>query len=163
MTIVNSSSGCCRKASRAGLSWRTILHKRENFRAAFDGFDPAKIAGYDDAKLASLMQDAGIIRNRLKLAGAVQNAQAYLRLVAQTGSFSDWLWGFVGHQTILPSVPLTFANMPSRTPEAEVMSKALKRASFTFVGPTICYAFMQSVGMVDDHVVGCFKYRGRSA
>ena len=107
------------------------------------------------------MQDAGIIRNRLKIAGAVQNAQAYLRLVEQTGSFSNWLWAFVDHQTILPSVPLTFANMPSRTSEAEAMSKALKKAGFTFVGSTICYAFMQSVGMVDDHVVGCFKYRGQ--
>jgi DNA-3-methyladenine glycosylase I len=148
---------------QAGLSWRTILHKRENFRAAFDQFDPAKIAGYDDAKLASLMQDAGIIRNRLKIAGTVQNAQAYLRLVEQTGSFSDWLWAFVDHKTLLPSEPLTLGNIPSSTPAAVVMSKALKQAGFTFVGPTICYAFMQSVGMVDDHVVGCFKYRGRSA
>jgi DNA-3-methyladenine glycosylase I len=145
---------------QAGLSWRTILHKRANFRAAFDHFDAEKIAGYEEAKLAALMQDAGIIRNRLKIAGAVQNAQAYLRLVAQTGSFSDWLWAFVGHQPILPRVPLTFANMPNATPEAEAMSKALKKGGFTFVGPTICYAFMQSVGMVDDHVVGCFKYRG---
>lgn len=148
---------------QAGLSWRTILHKRDNFRVAFDGFDPAMIAGYDDAKLTALLQDAGIIRNRLKIAGAVQNAQAYLRLVAETGSFSDWLWAFVDHQPILPAMPLTFANMPSHTPQAEAMSKALKKAGFTFVGPTICYAFMQSVGMVDDHVVGCFKYRGPSA
>ena len=146
---------------QAGLSWRTILHKRENFRAAFDHFDAEKIASYDAAKLDALMQDAGIIRNRLKIAGAVQNAQAYLRLVGQTGSFSDWLWAFVGHQPILPSVPLTPGHIPSRTPAAEAMSKALKKAGFTFVGPTICYAFMQSVGMVDDHVVGCFKYRGR--
>ena len=145
---------------QAGLSWRTILHKRENFRAAFDNFDAEKIAGYDEAKLATLMQDTGIIRNRLKIYGARQNAQAYLRLVEKTGSFSDWLWAFVGHQTLLPSVPLTHGNIPSSTPEAEAMSKALKKAGFTFVGPTICYAFMQSVGMVDDHVVGCFKYRG---
>lgn len=146
---------------QAGLSWRTILHKRENFRAAFDYFDAEKIAHYDEAKLAALMQDAGIVRNRLKIAGAVQNAQAYLRLVEQEGSFSNWLWGFVGHQTILPSVPRTRENIPTSTPEAEAMSKALKKAGFTFVGPTICYAFMQSMGMVDDHVVGCFKYRGR--
>jgi DNA-3-methyladenine glycosylase I len=145
---------------QAGLSWRTILQKRENFRAAFDNFDAEKIAGYDEAKLAGLMQDVGIIRNRLKIYGARQNAQAYLRLVDQTGSFSDWLWAFVSHQTLLPNVPLTHGNIPSSTPEAEVMSKALKKAGFTFVGPTICYAFMQSVGMVDDHVVGCFKYQG---
>jgi DNA-3-methyladenine glycosylase I len=145
---------------QAGLSWRTILHKRENFRAAFDNFDAEKIARYDEAKLAMLMQDAGIVRNRLKIAGAVQNAQAYLRLVEQTGSFSDWLWQFVGHKPRLPSVPLMLENIPSSTPEAQAMSKALKKAGFTFVGPTICYAFMQSMGMADDHVMGCFKYRG---
>ncbi|MCC6458017.1 MAG: DNA-3-methyladenine glycosylase I [Caldilineaceae bacterium] len=145
---------------QAGLSWRTILHKRENFRAAFDGFDAEKIANYDEAKLAALMQDAGIVRNRLKIAGAVQNAQAYLRLVEQTGSFSHWLWAFVGHKPIVPTAPRTRENIPTSTPEAQAMSKALKKAGFTFVGPTICYAFMQSMGMVDDHVVDCFKYRG---
>ncbi len=148
---------------QAGLSWRTILHKREHFRAAFDQFDPHKIAAYDAAKQTALMQDAGIIRNRLKIAGTVQNAQAYLRLVAQTGSFSDWLWAFVGHETLRPDAPLTPGNIPASTPAAIAMSTALKQAGFTFVGPTICYAFMQSVGMVDDHVVGCFKYRGPSA
>jgi DNA-3-methyladenine glycosylase I len=144
---------------QAGLSWRTILHKREHFRATFDHFDPEKIAHYDEAKIAALMQDAGIIRNRLKIAGSVQNARAYLRLVESSGSFSDWLWAFVDHQTLLPSVPRTRQNTPTSIPEAEAMSKALKKAGFTFVGPTICYAFMQSMGMVDDHVVGCFKYR----
>lgn len=145
---------------QAGLSWRTILYKRENFRAAFDNFDAATIASYNDGKIGALLQDAGIVRNKLKVAGAVQNAQAYLRLVEKTGSFSDWLWQFVGHKTLLPSVPLTRGNVPNDTTEAHVMSKSLKKAGFTFVGPTICYAFMQSVGMVDDHVVGCFKYRG---
>ncbi len=145
---------------QAGLSWRTILHKRENFRAAFDNFDVESIAKYDDAKIGALLQDAGIVRNKLKVAGTVQNAQAYLRLVEKTGSFSDWLWQFVGHETLLPRVPLTNGNIPNDTVEAHAMSKALKQAGFTFVGPTICYAFMQSVGMVDDHVVGCFKYRG---
>lgn len=145
---------------QAGLSWRTILHKRENFRAAFDNFDAEKIARYDEAKLAALMQDKGIIRNRLKIAGAVKNAQAYLNLVAQTGSFSNWLWAFVDHKTRRPTVPLTREDIPTSTFEALAMSKALKKAGFTFVGPTICYAFMQSMGMVDDHVVGCFKYRG---
>jgi DNA-3-methyladenine glycosylase I len=146
---------------QAGLSWRTILHKRENFRAAFDGFVPQKIADYDEAKIAALLQDPGIVRNRLKVRGAVQNAQAYLRLIGEHGSFSDWLWLFVGHKTIVPDTPRTRENIPSSTPEAEAMSKALKKVGFTFVGPTICYAFMQSVGMVDDHMVGCFKYRGK--
>jgi DNA-3-methyladenine glycosylase I len=148
---------------QAGLSWRTILHKRENFRAAFDGFDPEKIAVYDEAKIAALLQDPGIVRNRLKVRGAVQNAHAYLQLVAHAGSYSDWLWQFVGHQPIVPDRPRTLENIPSSTPEAEAMSKALKKAGFIFVGPTICFAFMQSVGMIDDHLVGCFKYRGRSA
>jgi DNA-3-methyladenine glycosylase I len=145
---------------QAGLSWRTILHKRENFRAAFDNFDAEKIASYDEEKMAALMQNAGIIRNRLKIVSTVQNARAYLHLVEKTGSFNDWLWAFVGNQTILPSVPRTPGNIPTSTPEAEAMSKALKKAGFTFVGPTICYAFMQSMGLVDDHVVGCFKYQG---
>ncbi len=145
---------------QAGLSWRTILHKRENFRAAFDGFDPAKIAAYDEAKIQALLQDPGIVRNRLKVRGAVQNAQAMLRLVEQTGSFSDWLWAFVDHTPQLPTIPLTREDIPSATPTAKALSNALKKAGFTFVGPTICYAFMQSVGMVDDHVVGCYKYRG---
>lgn len=145
---------------QAGLSWRTILHKRENFRAAFDHFDAEKMARYDEAKIASLMQDTGIIRNRLKIEAAIQNARAYLRLVEQTGSFSDWLWAFANHRTILPTMPRTRANTPTTSPEAEAMSKALKKAGFRFVGPTICYAFMQSMGMVDDHVVGCFKYVG---
>ena len=148
---------------QAGLSWRTILHKRENFRAAFDNFDAEKMAHYDEAKLAALLQEPRIIRNRLKIAGAVQNARAYLRLVEQHGSFSHWLWAFVDHETLLPTVPRTRENTPTTAPEAEAMSKALKKAGFTFVGPTICYAFMQSMGMVDDHVVGCFKHQGRDA
>jgi DNA-3-methyladenine glycosylase I len=145
---------------QAGLSWRTILHKRDHFRTAFDNFDAEKMARYDEAKIEALMQDAGIIRNRLKITAAVQNARAYLRLVEETGSFSDWLWAFVDHQPRLPAVPLTREMIPTSTPEAVAMSKALKKAGFTFVGPTICYAFMQSMGMVDDHVVGCFKYQG---
>ena len=148
---------------QAGLSWRTILHKRENFRAAFDHFDPTRIVHYDAPKLAALLADPGIIRNRLKIAATQQNARAYLNLVERIGSFSDWLWAFVGHETQLPTVPRTRANTPVTTPAAEAMSKALKQAGFTFVGPTICYALMQSVGMVDDHVIECFKYRGPTA
>ena len=145
---------------QAGLSWRTVLEKRENFRRAFDGFIPEVVAGYGEEKVAALLADPGIIRNRLKVRGAIRNAQAYLHLVATQGSFSDWLWAFVGHQVRLPTVPLTRELIPAKTVEAEAMSKALLKAGFTFVGPTICYAFMQSVGMVDDHVVGCAQYRG---
>ncbi|RME61478.1 MAG: DNA-3-methyladenine glycosylase I [Caldilineae bacterium] len=145
---------------QAGLSWRTILHKRENFRRAFDGFDPERMARYDEAKIAALLADPGIVRNRLKVRGAVRNAQAFLSLVEQQGSFSDWLWDFVGGEPLLPSVPRTSENLPAETPLSRELSRALKKAGFTFVGPTICYAFMQSVGMVNDHVIGCFRYQG---
>ena len=145
---------------QAGLSWRTILYKRDNFRRAFDGFDPATIAAYDEARIADLMADAGIVRNRLKVRGAVQNAQAWLRLEAEHGSVSEWLWAFVGGAPQLPPASPGGDPLRSTSPEAEAMSKALRKAGFTFVGPTICYAFMQSVGMVDDHLPGCFKYRG---
>lgn len=145
---------------QAGLSWRTILYKRENFRRAFDGFDAERIAAYDDAKLAALMQDPGIIRNRLKVHGAVRNARGYLRVVEREGAFAPWLWSFVGGAPMLPDHVLTIDTIPAKTPEAEKMSKALTKEGFTFVGPTICYAFMQAVGMVNDHHAGCFKYAG---
>jgi DNA-3-methyladenine glycosylase I len=145
---------------QAGLSWRTILYKRAHYRVVMDGFRPEVIADYDEEKILALLADPGIVRNRLKVRGAVKNAHACLRLTAQHGSFADWLWAFVGHETQLPPHPLTRDNIRSASPEAEAMSKSLKQAGFTFVGPTICYAFMQSVGMVDDHIVGCFKYRG---
>lgn len=148
---------------QAGLSWRTILHKRENFRHAFDNFDAVKIAAYDEEKIASLLADAGIVRNRLKVRGAVRNAKAFLRLVEEHGTFAAWLWRFVDGKPLLPAEPLTPESIPAETEVARVLSKALRKADFTFVGPTICYAFMQSVGMVDDHVVGCFKYRGPAA
>ncbi len=148
---------------QAGLSWRTILHKRENFRRAFDGFVPHIIAHYDEEKIQALLADQGIVRNRLKIRGAVQNAQAYLQLVEHKGNFSNWLWAFVGGEVLRPDRPPTLNNFPTVTPEAKHMSKALKLAGFTFVGPTICYAFMQSVGMVDDHLAACFKYQGPRA
>lgn len=148
---------------QAGLSWRTILHKRENFRRAFDGFDPESVAAYGEEKIAALLADAGIVRNRLKVRGAVRNARAFLRLAEEHGSFSAWLWRFVDGEPLLPDAPLTPEQIPGETDVARSLSKALKKAGFTFVGPTICYAFMQSVGMVDDHVVGCFKYRGPAA
>jgi len=148
---------------QAGLSWRTILHKRENFRRAFDNFDAVKIAVYDEEKIASLLTDAGIVRNRLKVRGAVRNAKAFLRLAKEHGTFADWLWRFVDGKALLPAVPLMPEAIPAETDVARALSKALRKADFTFVGPTICYAFMQSVGMVDDHVVGCFKYSGPAA
>ena len=145
---------------QAGLSWRTILRKRENFRRAFDNFDAAKIAAYSEEKIAALLADAGIVRNRLKVRGAVRNAAAFLRIVDTHGTFAAWLWRFVDDTPLLPTAPLTMELIPAETEIARTLSKALRKADFTFVGPTICYAFMQSVGMVDDHVVGCFKYRG---
>lgn len=145
---------------QAGLSWRTILRKRENFIQALDGFDPKKMAAYDEAKIVALLQNPGIVRNRLKIRAAVRNARAYLGLVEREGNFSRWLWQFVGGEPRLPDAVLTEENLPSQTPESEALSRALKKAGFSFVGPTICYAFMQSVGMVNDHLLGCFKYQG---
>jgi len=145
---------------QAGLSWRTILHKRENFRRAFDNFDAVKIAAYDEEKIAVLLADAGIVRNRLKVRGAVRNAKAFLRLAEENGTLAAWLWRFVDGAPLLPAVPLTPETIPAETDVARALSKALRKADFTFVGPTICYAFMQSVGMVDDHLLGCYKYRG---
>jgi len=145
---------------QAGLSWRTILHKRENFRRAFDNFEPEQVASYGEEKIASLLADAGIVRNRLKVRGAVRNAKAFLHLAEEHGTFANWLWRFVDGKPLLPTVALTPETIPAETDIANTLSKALRKADFTFVGPTICYAFMQSVGMVDDHVIGCFKYRG---
>jgi len=145
---------------QAGLSWRTILHKRARYREVMDGFDPQRIAGYGGAKLEELLADPGIVRNRLKLRGAVRNAQAYLRLCEREGDFGEWSWSFVGGEPKLPSRPLTAATLPATTPESDALSKALRRAGFTFVGSTICYAFMQAAGLVDDHLVGCDRYRG---
>jgi len=142
---------------QAGLSWRTILYRRENFERAFHGWDPAVIAQYDEAEIARLMTDPGIIRNRLKCAGAVRNARAYLQLKEELGSFSDYLWAFVGGQPIVrPRITATDQFLAT-TPESDAMSKDLRKRGFTFVGSTICYAFMQSAGLVDDHVAGCFR------
>lgn len=142
---------------QAGLSWRTILHKRDNFDRAFDGWDPERISRYGADDIARLMADAGIVRNRLKVAGAVANARAFLALGVETGSASRHLWSFVGGGPLLRPAPRSMADIPSSTPESDAMAKDLKRRGFTFVGTTICYAFMQSVGMVDDHVVGCWR------
>lgn len=147
------------EGAQAGLSWITILKKRENYRAAFDDFDAAKIARYDSRKLAQLMKNEGIVRNRLKIDAAVGNAKAYLKLEkylqTEQSSFSDFLWSFVGGE---PQVNhwKSWQEIPAKTPESTAMSKALQQRGFKFVGPTICYAFMQAVGMVNDHEVGCF-------
>lgn len=139
---------------QAGLAWITILRKRETFALAFEGWDPEVIANYGDEDIARLLADPGIIRNRLKVNGAVKNAKAYLAIRDSGESFSDLLWSFVGGSPIV-NAPVTLGDVPAFTPEATAMSKDLKKRGFTFVGPTICYAFMQSAGLVDDHVVGC--------
>lgn len=143
--------------AQAGLSWITILRKRENYYAAFDNFDPEKIACYDEARFAQLMSNPSIVRNRLKIRAAIRNAQAYLRLQEDIGSFSDYLWSFVGGKPIINRWQAV-EQLPATSPESEAMSTDLKRRGFSFVGPTICYAFMQAVGMVNDHLVNCFRY-----
>lgn len=145
---------------QAGLSWRTVLHKREAFREAFDGFKPAKIAAYSDLDIARLLENTGIIRNRLKINAAITNAQAYLDMQARGVSFSDFLWSFMDAQPQKGSQASNWAEVPASSPESAAMSKALKAHGFRFVGPTICYAFMQAVGMVDDHLTYCFRYSG---
>ena len=143
--------------AQAGLSWSTILNKRENYWQAFDNFDVEKIARYDEEKFNELMNNPGIVRNRLKIKATIQNAQAYLKLQDEHGAFSDYLWDFVGGTPIVNSWN-SLAQLPAQTPESQAMSKDLKKRGFNFVGPTICYAFMQAVGMVNDHLVDCFRY-----
>ena len=141
---------------QAGLSWIIILRKRDNFRKAFRSFDPQKIARFTPADIERLMNDTGIVRNRLKVEGSVKNARAYLEILDGGGTFDDFLWQFTDYAT-LRRPALTRTDVPSKTPESDRMSKELLRQGFTFVGSTICYAFMQAVGMVDDHVQGCWK------
>ncbi len=145
------------EGAQAGLSWDTVLQKRENYRAAFDGFNPQRIARYDRRKLASLLSNPGIIRNRLKIASAVSNAKAFLDVQKEFGSFDSYLWQFVGGE---PQVNAwrSGQRVPASTPESDAMSKDLKKRGFNFVGSTICYAFMQAVGMVNDHSIECFRY-----
>lgn len=145
------------EGAQAGLSWSTILKKRENYRAAFDGFDPATIAQYDAAKGAELLANPGIVRNRAKIAATIGNAQALLALKARGERFDDFLWQFVGGKPILNRWQ-SLAEVPARTAESDAMSKALLKAGFKFVGSTICYAFMQAAGMVNDHLTTCFRY-----
>ncbi|GAB4159189.1 MAG: DNA-3-methyladenine glycosylase I [Candidatus Promineifilaceae bacterium] len=143
--------------AQAGLSWITILRREASYWEAFDNFDAAKMARYDEAKVAALLGNAGIIRNRLKIRAAIQNAQGYLNILEKEGSFSDFLWQFVGGAPI-QNQRRPLAELPAATPESRAMSKALKQRGFSFVGETICYAFMQAVGMVNDHVVDCFRH-----
>jgi DNA-3-methyladenine glycosylase I len=142
---------------QAGLSWLTVLRKRDNFRAAFDGFDLHTVAAYDEAKINSLLQNAGIIRHEGKIRATIGNAQAVLKMQAEGTRFSDFLWSFVGHKTIMNQWR-TMQDVPTQTVASQAMSKALKQRGFRFVGPTICYAFMQAVGMVHDHTTDCFRY-----
>jgi DNA-3-methyladenine glycosylase I len=144
------------EGAQAGLSWETILNKRENYRAAFDNFDPQKVARYDRRKIAQLLKNPGIVRNRLKIASAVRNAKAFLQVQKEFGTFDRYIWQFVDGKPRVNSWK-TNKRIPARTAESDAMSKALKKRGFSFVGSTICYAFMQAVGMVNDHGVDCFR------
>lgn len=145
------------EGAQAGLSWITILRKRENYRAAFDGFDAKKIAAYDTRRIESLLNDTGIVRNRLKIQAAVTNAQKYLDIRSEFGSFDKFIWQFVGGK-VKHGHWRSLLDIPSSTEESDAMSKELKRRGMKFVGTTICYAFMQATGMVNDHTVDCFRY-----
>lgn len=145
------------EGAQAGLSWSTILRKRENYRRAFAGFDPSAIAAFDDAKLEDLLSDPGIVRNRLKVVSAVKNARGFLNVQRETGSFSDFIWDFVDGEPV-QNHWRSLKEIPAETDASRRMSKELKRRGFSFVGPTICYAFMQAVGMVNDHTVDCFRH-----
>ena len=142
---------------QAGLSWRTILYKRDNFRRAFDDFDPLKIAVYGEEKIAGLLADAGIVRNKAKVQASITNARAFLAVKEEFGSFDAYIWQFTGGKT-LRNTWTSMAEVPARTPESDAMSKDLLKRGFRFVGSTICYAHMQATGMVNDHTVDCFRY-----
>lgn len=146
------------EGAQAGLSWTTILNKREHYRSTFDGFDPVRVARYNEAKLARLLADPGIVRNRAKVAAAVQNAKSLLAVQKECGSFDNYVWQFVGGRP-MQNAWASMKRVPAQTPESEKMSKDLLKRGFRFVGPTICYAFMQAVGMVNDHVVDCYRYK----
>jgi DNA-3-methyladenine glycosylase I len=145
------------EGAQAGLSWETILKKRANYRAAFDDFDAATIARYHQRRVNQLLADPGIVRNRLKISAAIANARAFLQVQEEFGSFDAFVWGFVGGEP-RPNARRSGKRIPAQTRESKAMSKELVRRGFRFVGPTICYAFMQAVGMVNDHVVECFRY-----
>jgi DNA-3-methyladenine glycosylase I len=145
------------EGAQAGLSWNTILQKRDNYRSAFDGFDPQLVARYDRRKVQSLLKNPGIVRNRLKIASTVRNAKAFLKVQDEFGSFDRYIWMFVGGKPLVNSWR-QLQKIPARTPESDAMSTDLKKRGFNFVGSTICYAFMQATGMVNDHMIDCFRY-----
>ena len=145
------------EAFQAGLNWSVVLRKRENFRQALDGFEPARIAGYTPQDVERLLADPGIIRNRLKIMATINNAQRFVELQTEFGSFDEYVWRFVGGRPIGNSFN-SVREIPAKTAEAEVLSQDLRRRGFKFVGPTICYAFMQAMGMVNDHTIDCFRY-----
>lgn len=146
------------EGAQAGLSWITVLKKREAYRDAFDGFKPEVVAEYEEGKIESLLQNEGIIRNRLKVQSAIKNARSFLKVREETGSFSEYIWSFVGGESIVNAWE-KHEQIPAYTEESGKMSKDLKRRGFTFVGPTICYAFMQATGMVNDHLTSCYRYK----
>ena len=145
------------EGAQAGLSWNTILQKRENFRRAFDNFDYKKISKYESQKIEELLNDKGIIRNRLKIESVISNAKALLKVQKEFGSFNTYLWNFINQKTIINTFK-KLEDLPSKTEESELISKDLKKRGFKFVGPTIIYSFMQAIGMVNDHLVDCFCY-----
>lgn len=144
--------------AQAGLSWLTILRKRENYRKAFDNFNPVKVAKYDEKKIEELLNNPGIVRNKLKVRSAVTNAQAFLKVQKEFGSFDKYIWQFVGGKTIINKWK-SLKELPATSKESDTMSKDLKQRGFKFVGSTICYAYMQAAGMVNDHIVSCFRYK----
>lgn len=146
------------EGAQAGLSWRTILQRRENYRKAFQGFNPATVAGYTPEKLQDIKANSGIIRNQLKIESAVRNAKAFLKVQEEFGSFDNHIWRFVNHKPITNHYT-SFTDVPAKTEISEAMSKDLKKRGFNFVGPTICYAYMQTAGMVNDHLATCFRWK----
>ena len=145
------------EGAQAGLSWSTILKKRDNYRAAFDGFDPVLVASYDEEKVRELLANQGIVRNKLKVASAIRNARAFLAVQDEFGSFDTYLWRFIGGSP-RRNAWKSLSEIPARTEESDALSRDLKKRGFNFVGSTICYAFMQAVGMVNDHTVDCYRY-----
>jgi DNA-3-methyladenine glycosylase I len=147
----------CLEGAQAGLSWITILRKRDNYRAAFANFDPVAVADFEEEEVERLLANPGIVRNRLKVRGFIRNAHAFLRTQGEFGTFDAYIWGFVGGAPIV-NYWQSLSEIPAQTPEAQAMSKDLAKRGFTFVGPTICYAYMQACGLVNDHVVSCFRH-----
>lgn len=143
--------------AQAGLSWKTILHRREGYRRAFDGFDPSKVAQYDEKRYNELLKDERIIRNRLKIRSAINNARAFIRIQEEFGSFDNYIWGFSGGKPVVNHWK-NLDELPASTPLSDTISKDLKKRGFTFVGTTICYAFMQAAGIVNDHLADCFRH-----